>query len=282
SNDNAMQGLISMGSNIAMGYVMMKAYQGSCSVGTCVLPLLAMGLLSFAQSRQSGSAAAGSIRSGNDLDFCPECSGLNPGELPQIPPGYQDPLTEIDPATVIPSGPYKNVEELSGAYKDLANKIKNSGYTIDPAGQQIIAPDGTTTPVSAINDMINTGSGLSASEFALVKDTLEKAKEKINADYQVASMGFSSAGGSSSGSSYKFDSLDTNSALSNYLKNLNRNRKPAAVAGMKRMVNGEPIGVAGDDIFQMVHRRYQHKRTSNIFIEKLSPVKPAKRQFGKN
>jgi hypothetical protein len=52
------------------------------------------------------------------------------------------------------------------------------------------------------------------------------------------------------------------------LKNkMNKGRGPASVAGMQRMAGGEPIGVKMDNIFEMIHRRYQKKRKANIFIE---------------
>lgn len=46
-------------------------------------------------------------------------------------------------------------------------------------------------------------------------------------------------------------------------------RVPASVAGKKRMFNGEPIGVAGDSIFDMMTRRYQVKTQQNSFLEQV-------------
>lgn len=46
-------------------------------------------------------------------------------------------------------------------------------------------------------------------------------------------------------------------------------RVPASVAGKKRIFNGEPIGVAGDSIFDMMTRRYQVKTQQNSFIEQV-------------
>ena len=41
----------------------------------------------------------------------------------------------------------------------------------------------------------------------------------------------------------------------------------ASVAGLSKNLNGEPIGVAGDNIFSMIKRRYQLKESQDSFIE---------------
>jgi len=39
------------------------------------------------------------------------------------------------------------------------------------------------------------------------------------------------------------------------------------VAGLKKMMGKDPIGVRGDNIFKMIRRRYQKKRADRNFIE---------------
>lgn len=51
------------------------------------------------------------------------------------------------------------------------------------------------------------------------------------------------------------------------LKSGRAGRVPAGVAGKKRMFNGEPIGVSGDSIFEMMNRRYQVKTQQNSFLD---------------
>ena len=43
--------------------------------------------------------------------------------------------------------------------------------------------------------------------------------------------------------------------------------KKQMVAGKTVMFDGEPIGVRGNNIFDMVHAAYQKKRQNNNFIE---------------
>jgi len=57
------------------------------------------------------------------------------------------------------------------------------------------------------------------------------------------------------------------SALGRGAKGLKNGRVPAAIAGKKKMFNGEPIGVAGDSIFDMMTRRYQVKEMQNTFLD---------------
>lgn len=43
-------------------------------------------------------------------------------------------------------------------------------------------------------------------------------------------------------------------------------REPTSVAGMSKTFNGEPIGVSADDIFKMMNRRYEVKKTQDSFM----------------
>lgn len=268
---NMGQALISVASNVAMGYAMMQAFQGSCSGGfTCVWPFLAMGLASFAMAGDSGGKASDSYRGATAVDFCPNGSCI-PGKVDY--PGYDNDgggggIWDIDPSTTLPTGPYKNVGELQKAMAGLKGELDKTGYKLDPTGSKIITPDGKEMSLSAVSDMATNGTGLSEEEFAAVKDGLKKANEDLASQFNVAAMGFESGGGGGAGGLGKFDFKGVdNSALNDYLKRLQGGRKPASIAGMKRKVGNDNIGVAGDNIFDMIHRRYQDKRKQNILIE---------------
>lgn len=282
SKKNGGQGMLSQIANVAMGGAMMQQFAASCTptAASCVWPYLAMGLLSFANAGASGGATGKSFDASGQLDFCPECFNGMPGQTDYTPGSYDSfNLNGLDPSTPLSTGPYKTVGELQTAMNNLKDQVDKSGYKIDIPNQKIVSPEGKETTFADVNSMVTQGTGLSAEEFASVKDGLSKAQEKLAADFNVASTGFDSGGGAGggTGSKYKFDSMDMDSSLDSYLKKLQQNRKPAAVAGMKKLINGnEAIGVAGDNIFDMVHRRYQHKRKSNVFIEHLTPEKSPK------
>lgn len=271
SNSNGTQALISMGMNVAMGAMMMKAFSASCSGGaTCVWPLLAMGLMSYAQAGGSGSAAGGSFNAADLTNFCPECFSGKVTDYGLGMDGNQSGIFNLDPSMKIPGGPYNTVGELQTAMKGLAGQIKDTGYTIDMENQKLVGPDGTETSFASVNDMATNGTGLSESEFSAVRQALSEAEKNNNSStYSVAAMDLdNSGGGAGGGANFKFDSLSGESSFSDYLKKLRANRQPAGVAGMKKITSGgDAIGVAGDNIFEMIHRSYQRKRKQNVFLD---------------
>lgn len=280
-SNNAKQGLISAASNVAMGAAMMKAYGVSCAKMTCIFPLLAMGLLSYANAGASGGAAGQSYGAAQQLDYCPPPCNLGlQNNVPNLPGDGTNPsfnFGNLDPNTNIPSGPYNTLGDLQTAMNNLKDQFDKTGFIVDPANSKIISPDGIETSFAAVNAMAATGEGLSPEQYAATQSALAAAQEQIKSDFKVSSTGFENLGGgagSVNAGSYNYDGLDMQSSLDSYLKKLKGNRKPAAVAGMKKVIAGnEAIGVAGDNIFDMIHRRYQHKRKANIFIEYLSPEK---------
>ncbi|MCB0390722.1 MAG: hypothetical protein KDD58_05515 [Bdellovibrionales bacterium] len=274
-NSNGSKAGLSTALNVATGAVAMYAFNASCATTPpgCQYMYLMMGLTSFAQAAQSSGAGGGSFNSAGLVDSCPECFNVPvvPGMKVDDGNGAGFGLN-LPPNTPI-DGPYKTAGELNAAIQKLKGDIDKSGYDLNLEKQTVTDPNGTETSLSSLNDMLSNGTGLSESEYADLKDKMKKISDKVNADYKVSSMGFDGGGGGGGSlGQFNFEGLDSNSMLDDYLKRLRQGRKPAAVAGMQRVVNGEAIGVAGDDIFKMVRRRYQSKRDANIFIEKLSPT----------
>ncbi len=91
--------------------------------------------------------------------------------------------------------------------------------------------------------------------------------------------GYSAGGGGGGGSS--------GSALDDYFASLNKAKKgekDRMVAGKSLNYGSDPIGVKMDNIFMMVHRRYQGKRKVNSYFLERMPAseKPStNKKFGK-
>jgi len=153
--------------------------------------------------------------------------------------------------------------------KKAMDKLKETGYEVTPDG--VTFPDGTFQPASAFNSpssMLAAGMGADAASAA--GEALEDINKQIAASGgNVASMAVDSAGGYASGGgggSSGFGELSSFKLPK--LKNpFDRKDNKKLLAGKSVMVGGEPIGVKGDDIFDMVHRAYQKKRTKSQFLE---------------
>ncbi|NJL25909.1 MAG: hypothetical protein HC902_12575, partial [Calothrix sp. SM1_5_4] len=89
------------------------------------------------------------------------------------------------------------------------------------------------------------------------------------------STGGGGSGPGSEGSTSSEDNSDSSPApYVNPFANLDA-RKKEMIAGKTVLFDGEPIGVRGNNIFDMIHQAYQRKRAGNHFIE--GDEKPAPR-----
>jgi hypothetical protein len=150
--------------------------------------------------------------------------------------------------------------------------MKEAGYKVTPTG--VTLPDGTSVPASAFNSAASmTAAGFdpaAAREAQKVSDALNDEISKYSKG-RVASVGVDSGGGggaagSGSGSSGEGSDMLTLRPMANPFA-LGLDAKKKLIAGKTVMFEGEPIGVRGQDIFEMVHTAYQRKRAGHNFIE---------------
>lgn len=102
--------------------------------------------------------------------------------------------------------------------------------------------------------------GMTSSLPSEVKDALAKKAAEVAAHYNVSSVALEGGGGGGRKGGANSD-MDINAIL-NGLKD----RSPASVAGLQKSLNGEPIGVAQDNIFQQVSRKYQKRIAARMFL----------------
>lgn len=224
-----------------------------CSTGGCcsaAMMLIAMGLMGLAQSGANKSAAGQHGYNGS----------LNTSNGPSIPNPYNP--GGNNPDSVNPSV----VGGMGG--KELADKLSGFGVKYDTKSGKFTMPNGksfSTSDVMNPNAMAN--AGVSPSEYKSAMD-MAKAAEKKAADSVekmgalTAANGFDSGGsGGGSASSKLPPSLDEAGIPGAPMK-----REPTSVAGMVKNYNGEMIGVSGDNIFEMMARRYREKASKDNFL----------------
>jgi hypothetical protein len=101
-----------------------------------------------------------------------------------------------------------------------------------------------------------------------VMDAIRSELEKSGASVAAMPVDSGGGGGYSAGGGEGADFGDLSSFQLPSLKNpFDHADKKKIIAGKSLMVGGEPIGVKGDNIFDMVHRAYQKKRGRNQFLE---------------
>lgn len=267
-NQGASQGAgsqkLGQGLNIVAGGVFTAAFISSCSHG-CNPMYAYMALSSFASAATMGRAKGMS-----NLTY--DASGnwnTNPGT------NTDDPIGTYDPFVGIPDTQY--TEE-----RQHWEQLKNDGFTISKDGL-IKGPNGQTVKPSDLKNasgMMAAGAtaGQASSAMSLMdkvnSDLSAKAKEFENSgsEANVVSMGVDGSGGGAGGGAYNRD-LASDDDGGDYMKNfknpfaMDAKKKKEMVAGKSLAHGDDQIGVKMDDIFQMVHRRYQVKRAGDEFIE---------------
>ena len=167
------------------------------------------------------------------------------------------------------------IDDTSASLKDKAiakeglQALTNAGYSASAAG--IKSANGTTIPAAAFSSsggMI--AAGLDPNQ---VKDA-QDAAAKVNADLAKykgqAAVAEGVGGGGGSGPTGESQSTSTPEPHKTGFANpfaMTDGQKSAMIAGKTVSFDGEPIGVRGDNIFDMVHTAYARKTAGKHFIE---------------
>lgn len=152
--------------------------------------------------------------------------------------------------------------------------LEQAGVTISPDGKTMTTKDGRTFDLGAAGDGSMSGlmaMGLSASEAAQA-DAAGKKFAAANAS-KFANMAKLAAdgGGGGGGAAGRGPADDGTGGAGRFNFNLNdpRNKKRAAakVSGLTRKLGDDTIGVSGDNIFEMITRRYKARDQVNNFLK---------------
>lgn len=155
----------------------------------------------------------------------------------------------------------------SGAFQQANQALAGTGASMSAAG--LTMPNGTVIPP----DQIGTQAGMSAAGMS--PDQINQVQAKLDSlrggggsgsanGPKVASVGVSEGGGggpASKGNTGTFSFGKFNPF------NISSKIKKQMVDGKTVLFDGEPIGVRGQDIFDMIHAAYKKKRDRQNFIE---------------
>ncbi len=179
---------------------------------------------------------------------------------------YQGNPYEID----TPDGT-TTVDDLLNKANAALNNAKKNGITIDPKTGKATLPNGKVVDPSALGSAAGVAGAFGISE-AEAQKALDQANKKNSAilakygDLDKYKLSFAGGGGGGAG-----DGGGRGPASEGFKFNFGGggNRKPAQakVAGLQKIVGGATVGVASDDIFQMVKRKYEEKNKTDFFAK---------------
>jgi len=216
------------------------------------LSLCAMGLAAAAQAlaNKQGADQSGNVNmqsSGWDI----------PKDDPQTTPAGMEGVKE---GTTL--GGFKN-DKVQQALKAL----KDAGYQMDEKG--LTSPDGTFTPAGSLgSSSALSAAGMSASSIQEAQKVLASVNQELSRMANVSPVGVVESGGGysySSSSGSDGDSMGMVGSNKPFL--LNAGQKQALMAGKTVMFQGEPIGVPGRNIFDMMRVAYERRSAKNLFVD---------------
>lgn len=223
---------------------------------------IAMGGMSFQQAKAHGGASGQAAFS----------AGLTDGLGNQFGSGNLNPTMDSELDRKLNADPF-----VKNAMNKL-NDLKTSGIFNDKngtikVGDKKFKMSDFSSPAAMAAAGIPKSSIDGAMAAARDAEKLAFSKlEKLKVGAMTASSGYEEGGGGGGGAAGSSD----DSGASGYAgvgaglggsAGLGAvDRGPSNVAGMQKMYNGEPIGVAADDIFGMMNRRYQLKHSQESFL----------------
>lgn len=239
------------GANAAAGAALIAAGMALMSNPPTVpagAALVAMGILALAQSAhdsnaagQSGATAASSV---NGVGANPANPTLGAGT-----PGFVDPNVAAG-----------------------KNALGQAGYTVNGDGLQ--TPSGSVIPNSAFNSA--GGMAKAGMDASTIKE-VQNALATVNGDAsraKVSGVAVGEGGGGVSNDHSGDGGGGGGGGSSTYVNpfQMNSDLKKQMVAGKTVLFDGDPIGVRGQDIFEMIHTCYEKKRSRNDFLDESGGV----------
>lgn len=186
------------------------------------------------------------------------------GGVPPFPANPKDPVMRELTSKMI---------KLNSDLKALAKE----GFSYDPATGNIKTPKGSINPASLGSDAGMAAAGVSPEMLDKIKKELNNANiagQKVIERLKAQGIGADGDGGGGEAiadlgpeGNPRDPRFDPNKYLAAMMaKKNNANAAARGVAGLSRQMGDGVIGVAGDNLFEMVKRRYESKRKEGIFI----------------
>ncbi|MES2769434.1 MAG: hypothetical protein V4596_09840 [Bdellovibrionota bacterium] len=224
---------------------------------TSAWPYCAMAALAFAQAAMSLKGAKDAKKT-KDASECvgAYCGGGDGGNLNG---GGTLPNTNVGTL------PGNTDDALFGNLQNTINgnleNLANQGYTYDANTNSVNTPNGSVSSSSLGSDAGLKSLGLSDAE---IRDARALAADALKEASKYADMGgdFGGGGGRKTKAGPGYGSDDKAFDMNKYLAGLMNKGDARGVAGLEKKYGSDQIGVAQDNIFNMIHRRYEAKKPS--------------------
>lgn len=258
---------------VNMGVGAMYASQcGPHHASACALAALhfLMGAQSFSQAKSNGGAAYDAGLTGIDT------SSTNPFGDPGSEIDHLDSTTDSTKDTGLSN--LADTKKLNQIKTALSSGNGLKGFKYDSKSGILTTPNGKTYSADSLSDKDSlskagfSGQDIGSALEANAKFEAEALKKLGLKKDEIVGVGAATAenGFSDGGAGPKYGSANSAESSRNTLASI-RNRNPAntgsKVAGLTKNFNGERIGVAAENIFNMMTRRYKTKEKQDAFFD---------------
>lgn len=167
-------------------------------------------------------------------------------------------------------------QQAEAEYAAVVAQMQQAGVTVSPDGSTITTPDGKSVPTSALGSAAAmSAAGFSDAQIESANTALEKAKQAAEPKLKALARLIEDGGGGGAAGARRgaVPSGEGSSGVYDPFKGLfgsDKTRKSAkepVVSGMSKRLGSDNIGVAGDNIFEMVTRRYQARDKAASFLK---------------
>lgn len=261
------------------------AYGGSAventGMATALWPHCGTGLGFFnclaaaAATAQAGSDVVGVFSANKNCKAVGGCGRTNPYRPAGDPTQPRSPTDPYDPnypdedpvgstEKEDPNDPYDPVK-LQRKVNALKEQFKRKGIEIRPDGS-VVTPKGIATPAML-------GSGKSLADAGLLDAAGAAEYDKIMTEHQNKMKVINGAaiatggGGGGYGGKRGVASYGEAPAFDPSAYGEKETPKAAMTSGLSKTFGNDPVGIATDDLFQMVHRRYRALDDRQTFVE---------------
>ena len=258
---------------MASNYAAAKAFQAQCSDRNPTPCVLAK--LSYAQAATDalGLLQAFATKSKADNSFNGEALSIPPlssfRSLSDLGNYLEENKSLLEKAkSSLPDGVRYAFQgdEINGLPKEIG-QMKTDGYDVDLSTGAVTQPDGSSLSNNEI-------AAASQGTMKKLSPQMKDIKRRVALAQQAMDKHIASGGGSLGGFKDSHTNTSSKSLGSNYKNlfanwNLQKKRNPTSnsIKGLKKMLGSHPIGVAGDDIFDMISRRYSVMNNENQFAK---------------
>lgn len=273
-----MQLIVTGASVAAAGYLATQCFKTPPSPMAC--PMMALAIA------QAGMSLASSGGSGKSAQQFSTSSGYGTGGSTTGSPGADNTMGNGTMGANGGSGADGGVNtndpqqmainsqmgKLVGEYNSLRGTLEKSGYKVSADGQTVTDPQGRKIPASAFaNGPAGAASalGLSDSDAAAMNEAMKGAAAKANERVKGIAMAVEGGGGSGVVANASGGGGSGRGGFGgggfNFRMPGQGGSQVKGVSGLSKQLGSDKIGIASDNIFEMIHHRYQERDKDGNF-----------------